>query len=160
MLLIKVYIHFVWNTKSKMSFLATKEIRKTIWNHIRESAHKKGIRVDFINGYSDHYRCLIALDQEQCIEKMIEVLKGERTFWINKKGVSIESSLSELPPIQDTVTNNELEWKDNYFSIVIGESEINGVNKYMQEYKQSKKKSNHDYDEFLIEYGFQKFKEK
>lgn len=160
MLFIKIYIHFVWNTKNKLSFLATKEIRKTIWNHIRESADKKGIRVDYINGYSDHYRCLIALDQEQSIEKMIEILKGERTFWINKKGVSTESFLSELPPIQDAAPNNKLEWQDNYFTIVIGESELSRVNNYIQKRSYNKKKSNHEYDEFLIEYGFQKFNEK
>ena len=51
MAFIKVYIHFVWNTKKKLSFLAIKEIRKTVWNHIRENGHKKGIRIDFINGY-------------------------------------------------------------------------------------------------------------
>lgn len=157
MLFLKVYIHFVWNTKGKMSFFATKEIRKTIWNHIRESAHKKGIRVDYINGYSDHYRCLIALNQEQGIPKMVEVLKGERTFWINKKGVSTESFQSELPPIQDAGTNNKLEWQDNYFTIVIGESELYKVNDYIQKHNQVKRKSNHKYDEFLFEYGFQKF---
>lgn len=72
MLFIKVYIHFVWITKIKMSFFATKEIRKTICNHIRERANKKGILVDYINGYSDHYRCLIALDQGQGMEKCLK----------------------------------------------------------------------------------------
>lgn len=154
MLFIKVYIHFVWSTKNKMSFLAAKEIRKTIWNHIRESANKKGILVDYINGYSDHYRCVIALGQEQSIENMMEILKGERSFWINKKGISTESFLSELPPILDAGTNNKFEWQDNCFAIVIGESEINGVNNYIQEHKHSKIKSNHQYNEFLIKYGF------
>lgn len=160
MLFIKVYIHFVWNTKIKMSFLATKEIRKTIWNHIRERASNIGIRVDYINGYSDHYRCLIALDQEQSIEKIMEILKGEKSFWINKKGVSNESSQSELPPILDAGTNNKLEWKEDYFTIVIGESEINNVSKYIQEQKHSKIKSNQEYDEFFIKYGFQKFNDR
>lgn len=159
MLFIKVYIHFVWNTKSKLSFLATKEIRKTIWNHIRETAYANGIRVDYINGYSDYYRCLIALDEDQSIEKMIEILKGERTFWINKNGVSTESSPSELPPLLVTEANNKLEWKEDYFTIVIGESEISKVNNYIQEHKQSQKKSNQLFDELLIAYGFQKLDE-
>jgi putative transposase len=160
MLFIKVYIHFVWKTKNKLSFLASKEIRKTIWNHIRETANKKGIRVDFINGYSDHYRCLIALDQEQSIEKMFEILKGERTFWINKKGVSTESFLLELPPIIDVGATNKSELQENYFTILIGESELSKVNNYIQEHNQDKKKSSQEYDEFLIEYGFKKFNEK
>lgn len=153
---IKVYIHFVWNTKNKLSFLATKEIRKTIWNHIRERADKKGIHVNYINGYFDHYRCLIALNQEQSIEKMFDILKGERTFWINKKGVSTESFLTELPPIIDSGANNKSEWQENYFKIVICESEMRKVNNYIQEHNHNEKKSSKEYDEFLIEYGFQK----
>lgn len=160
MLFIKIYIHFVWKTKNKLSFLATKEIRKTIWNHVRESANNKGIRVDYINGYSDHYRCLIALEKEQSIERMIEILKGERTFWINKKGVSTESFQIEMPPILDEVPKNKLEWQDNYFTIVIGKSELSKVNNYIQEHNQDKKKSSQEYNGFLIEYGFKKFNEK
>jgi len=156
MIFIKVYIDFVWKTKKKLSFLAAKEIRKTIWNHIRESANKKGIRVDYINGYSDQYRCLIALDKEQSIEKMFDILKGERTFWINKKGVSNESFQTELPPIIDSGASNISEWQENYLKIVIGESEMRKVKNYIQEHNYNEKKSSKQYDEFLVEYGFQK----
>lgn len=42
-------------------YLSSKELRLKVWNHIRESAHSKGIFVDLINGYSDHCHCLISL---------------------------------------------------------------------------------------------------
>jgi len=62
MLFIEVYVNFVWITNKRISFLAIKEIRKTIWNHIREKTHKKGIRLDFIYAYFDHYQYIIQLE--------------------------------------------------------------------------------------------------
>ena len=56
---LKVYIHCVWSTKNRIPYLHSKEIRLTVWNHIRENAREKGIFIDFINGYSDHCHCLV-----------------------------------------------------------------------------------------------------
>ncbi len=38
---IKVYIHFVWSTKNREAFLSSKEIRRKVWQHIRENAKEK-----------------------------------------------------------------------------------------------------------------------
>jgi putative transposase len=62
---IKVYIHFVWSTKNRIPFLATKELRQKVWKHIKENAKEKGIHIDFVNGYSDHCHCLVSLGQNQ-----------------------------------------------------------------------------------------------
>lgn len=156
MLFIKIHIHFVWNKKRRKSFLATKEIRKTVWNHIRETAYKNGIRIDYINGYTDYYRCLIALDQDYSLEKMMEILKGEQTFWINKKGISQDHSQNELPPIKDVETINNIDLREGCFTIIIDESEMENVNSYILEQGNNKIKSNQKYDPYIIEYGFQK----
>lgn len=156
---IKVYVHFVWAAKNKISYLAIKEVRKIIWNHIRANACKDGIRLDFINGYSDHYHCLIALEADQTIEKVMETLKGEKTFWINKKGIPTESFPAELPPILDAGTNNKLEWKENYFVISVNESVLERIGNYTQNQlnDNSKKLFEKEYREYFIQYGFQKF---
>lgn len=157
MLFIKIYVQFVWSTKNKISFLAIKEIRKIIWNHIRENAHKKGIRVDFINGYSNYYQCLIVLDVNQTIEKVIETLKGEKTFWINKKGVSTELVPAELPPIHDA-KNNSNKWQDHYFAVAISESVSDRNSHFIQnQLNDDGKKTFNNYNEYSIQYGFQKF---
>jgi REP element-mobilizing transposase RayT len=156
---IKVYIHFVWNTKTKISFLAIKQVRKIIWNHIRANAKKNGIRVDFINGYSDYYHCLIDLETDQTIEKVIGILKGEKTFWINKKGFSTESFPAELPSFLNTATTNKFEWKDDYFAIAVSESTFKRVSNYSQNQldDNEEKLFNKEYKEYVIKYGFQKF---
>lgn len=156
---IKIYIQFVWSTKNKISFLALKEVRKIIWNHIRTNADKDGIRLDFINGYSDRYHCLIALEDDQTIEKVIETLKGEKTFWIDKKGISTELLPPELPPILDVETNNKFQWKEDYFVIAVSESVFKRVSSYVQNQltDNSKKLFDKEYKEYAIKYGFQKF---
>ncbi len=40
---IKVFIHYVWTTKGRQPFLSTKDIRETVWMHIKENAKHKGI---------------------------------------------------------------------------------------------------------------------
>lgn len=56
----KVHTHFVRSTKNRYPFLNTKEIRREMWNHLKENAKEKGIFIDFVNGYSDHCHCLIS----------------------------------------------------------------------------------------------------
>jgi len=158
MIFIKVYVHFVWITNKRISFLAIKEIRKTIWNHIRKNALNEGIRLDFINGYFDHYQCTIQLETSQTIEKMIETLNGEKTFWVNNKGFSTESFPDELPPILGTGTQDILEWKDHRFTIEISEQKFKKRSDFTQNQMDAnfKKLIHHKYNEYVIQYGFKK----
>ena len=80
---IKVYIHFVWSTKNRVPHLKTPELRKQMWQHIAENARSKGIFVDFVNGYADHCHCLVSLGVDQTIQKVINLIKGESSHWIN-----------------------------------------------------------------------------
>ena len=81
---IKVYIHFVQNTKNREQFLDTPSLRKEVWKHIFVNGHEKGIAVDFVNGYSDHCHCLVSMNAEQTLAQIAQLLKGESSFWINK----------------------------------------------------------------------------
>lgn len=157
---IKIYVQFIWNPKKNISFLAIKEFRKTIWNHVRENAHKKGIHIDFINGYSNYYHCLFALEVSQTIEKVIETLKGEKTFRINKKGISTEIVSAEMPPIQDK-KNNSPKWLEHYFLVAISESDSYRERLFVQnQLDDDNKKPFNNYDEYLVQYGFRKFADK
>ena len=52
-----------------------------------ENARKKGVFVDFVNGYSQHYHCLVSLGVDQNISKIMQLIKGESSFWIDKEGL-------------------------------------------------------------------------
>jgi len=84
---IRIWIHCVWGTKNRIAFL-TKENKRTIINHIRENARTKDIYIDFINGSKEHLHCIISLNQDQNISKVMQLIKGESSFWINKNQTS------------------------------------------------------------------------
>ena len=139
---VKVYIHFVWSTKNRQPFLHSKELRFKVWNHIKENAKEKGIFIDFINGYSDHCHCLISLTVDQTIQKTMQVIKGESSFWINK----------------NKLTQSKFEWQDEYFAVAVSESMLEKVRNYIrnQEDHHKKKTFNKEYDEFIQKFEFHK----
>jgi REP element-mobilizing transposase RayT len=148
---IKVYIHFVWSTKNRIPFLDNKELRIKVWNHIKENAREKGIYIDFISGYSDHCHCLISLGSDQTIQKTIQLIKGESSFWINKQNLIDESVLNKY--------NSNFEWQDEYFAVSVSESMLNKVRNYIknQEVHHQNKSFQDECEDFLLKYNFQKF---
>jgi putative transposase len=140
---IKVYIHFVWSTKNRYPFLDTKEKREIVWRHIKENAKGKRIFIDFVNGYADHCHCLVSLGIDQTIQKVMQLIKGESSYWINKQGL----------------TNEKFEWQDEYFAVSVSESMIETVRNYIrkQEVHHGKKSFQDEYNEFIEKYGFEKF---
>ncbi|MGC9331127.1 MAG: IS200/IS605 family transposase [Bacteroidales bacterium] len=141
---IKIYIHTVWTTKSRKK-LMTKEDRQEIFDHIRENAKKKDIHIVEINGYLEHVHCIISLKQEQNISTVMNLIKGESSYWINK----------------NKLTKTKFAWQDEYFAVSIGKSQLPYVIKYLknQEKHHEKKSFNHEYDEFIEKYGFEKYED-
>ena len=135
---IKIWIHLVWATKERTPLL-TKDIRQQVFAHIRENAKTKNIHLDFVNGYIDHVHCLISLNAEQNIAKLIQLIKGESSFWINKNNLCKE----------------KFEWQDGYFAVSVSESGVNNVREYIknQEEHHQKKTFQQEYDEFMEKYG-------
>ena len=131
---IKIWVHLVWATKNRQPFL-TKNIRQQVFNHISENAKEKNIYIDFINGHVDHIHCLISLNQEQTIAKIMQLIKGESSFWINK----------------NNLCQQKFEWQDEYFAVSVGESSVDKVREYIknQEIHHQKKTFQQEYDEFM-----------
>jgi len=140
---VRIWIHLVWATKSRQPFL-TKDIRQKVFTHIKENALNKNIYVDFVNGYTDHVHCLVSLNQEQTIAKVVQLIKGESSFWINKNNLCKEN----------------FEWQDDYFAVSVSESGVNKVREYIknQEVHHGVKTFQQEYDEFIEKYGFRVMK--
>ena len=142
---IKVYIHFVWATKNRYPYLTSPELRKVMWKHIRENAKQKDIYIDFIGGYQEHCHCLVSLGDNQTMRQIMQLIKGESSYWINK-----EQLLKE-----------KFEWQDEYFAVSVSESSVDKVRDYIknQEDHHSRKTCKDEYNEFIEKYGFQRFKD-
>ena len=137
---IKIYIHLVWSTYQRLPLLNTKELRYKVWKHIKENSKEKEIFIDTINGFSDHCHCLISLSSNQNIEKVVQLLKGESSFWINK----------------NNLTEEKFAWQDEYFAVSVSESMIEKVRNYIinQEKHHLTKSFSEEYEEFISKYNF------
>lgn len=140
---IKVYIHFVWCTKNRFPFLNTLESRKLVWKHIKENASSKGIFIDYVNGYEDHCHCLISMGSNYTIEKIMLLIKGESSFWINKN--------NHLFP---NLKGKRFEWQEEYFALSVSESILSRVRNYIknQENHHKKKSFAKEYNEIVEKY--------
>jgi putative transposase len=125
---IRIWIHLVWSTKSK-ELIMPPDIRKIIFSHIKENAKKKKIKLDCINGYTEHVHCLISLGASQTISKVAQLLKGESSFWINEA----------------KITDSRFEWQDEYFAASVSESDLEKVRNYIK--NQEKRHKNLSFDE-------------
>lgn len=142
---VKVYIHFVWSTKEREPFLDSPELRKKVWQHIRENAKLKEIFIDMINGYQEHCHCLISLGPEQTMSKVMQLIKGESSFWINKYNLC----------------KQKFEWQDQYYAASVSESVVNRVRDYIKNQEEHHKKTTfqEEYDQLMEKLGFKKFKD-
>ena len=136
---IKIYIHLVWSTKNREPYLR-KKIRYDLFDHIRENAKTKNIHIDCINGYTDHVHCLVSLKPDQTIAKIMQLIKGESSFWLNR----------------EYFKKTKFEWQEEYFAVSVGESRIKRVRDYIknQEEHHKKKTFMDEYNEFIEKYNF------
>ncbi|KQT20517.1 transposase [Chryseobacterium sp. Leaf404] len=137
---IKIYIHVVFSTSNRTPFLNTKYLRVKVWRHIKENASDKGIFMDMVNGYSDHCHCLISLGSNQNIEKIVQLIKGESSHWINK----------------NNLTKEKFSWQDEYFAVSVSESKTELVRNYIknQEKHHQHKSFADEFQEFIEKYNF------
>jgi len=136
---VKIWVHAVWATKCREPLL-TKELRRQLFPHVISNAKTKNIYIDSMNGYTDHAHCLVSLNPDQSISKIIQLIKGESSFWMNK---------NKLCP-------SHSEWQDEYFAVSVSESKLNITRAYIrsQEHHHQQKTFLQEYDEFMIKYGF------
>ena len=137
---VSVYIHFVWRTKRGIPYLDTPAKRTAVWQHIRENAEKKGIYIDFVNGYSNHCHCLISLKADQTMSYVMQHIKGESSHWINHSGI----------------IDHQFKWQNDYYPVSVSNSHVDRFREYIknQENHHNKKTFDEEVDEFVARYGF------
>jgi len=136
---VKIWVHTVWGTKNREKILL-REIRKELFQHMRQNAVDKKLYIDFINGYTDHVHCLLALNADISVSKTIQLIKGESSFWAN----------------QNKIIKPKLEWANEYFAVSVSESIVDKVRTYIKNQEEHHKTVTfqEEYDEFIKKYGF------
>ena len=104
----------MWMMNKRDSYLTT-EVRQKVFGHIRDNARAKNIHIDSMNGHVDHVHCLVSLGTDQTIEKIMQLIKAESSFWINKSDLG----------------KTKFGWQDEYFAVSVSEANVPAVRKYI-----------------------------
>ena len=81
------------------------------------------------------------MNATQNIAKIMNLLKGESSFWINK----------------NKITEKYFDWQNEYFAVSLSHSHVNIVRRYIrnQEKHHLVKTFEEEYQEFIDKYGFE-----
>jgi putative transposase len=141
---VRVWIHFVWSTKNREPYLNS-DIRQEVFGHIRDNARAKNIHLDSMNGHVDHVHCLVSLGTDQTIEKIMQLIKGESSFWVNKSDLC----------------KTKFGWQDEYFAVSVSEANVPAVRKYIANQEEHHRTNSFDeeFEGFMKRAGFQRFKD-
>ena len=115
---LRVWIHLVWSTKNRENLILT-NIEEKVYNHIKENAIINDIYIDCIGGGMDHVHCLIQLRAEQTIANVVNKIKGESSFWINKSQIMVP----------------HFAWQTDYYATSVSLSNVRRVRKYIENQK-------------------------
>jgi len=120
--------------------LINKELKQILLQHIKENARLKNIFIDTLNCVQDHIHLLISLGREQTISKIVMLIKGESSNWVNK----------------NKLLKGRFEWQDEYIAVSVSESQVDKVREYIknQEEHHRIKTFEEEYNLFLKKYHF------
>ena len=135
---VKIWIHCIWSTKNREPMI-NQDLKEKIFAHIAANVEDKKIVLDTINGTMDHVHALILLKPDQTLSKVIQLIKGESSYWVNK----------------NKQTLFHFEWQDEYIALSVSESAVNIVRDYIadQEKHHRKKGFTEEYEEFMKKCG-------
>ena len=137
----RIMLHLIWGTKNRMPIIST-QLKPLLLNHIKENSVKKGIYIDSLNCVEDHIHMIVSLGAEQTVSKIIQLIKGESSFWVNK----------------EKIIKPKFEWQDEYIALSISESALDKVRLYIANQEEHHKKMTftQEYENFLSKHHFEK----
>jgi len=140
---INIYLHVIWSTKNRSKSI-TKELKPLLLEHIKSNAIRKGIFIHAVNCISDHIHFSISLGSDQSIGKIVQLIKGESSHWVN----------------ENKLARGKFEWQDDYIAVSVSKSILDKVKKYIenQEEHHRVKSYSEEVEEFRKKYGFEDLK--
>ncbi len=138
---VRILIHAVWGVKNHRPLLK-KDKKEILFAHIQENAQQKGLFILEIGGWDDHVHCLLSLNADMSLSKVIQLVKGESAFWAN----------------QEKLFSGKFEWANEYFGVSVSPSKVQEVRGYIkkQEEHHRKKTFEGEYQEFLKAVGIER----
>ena len=113
---VRVWVHLNWSTKYRERIIVPK-LREQLLPHILENARSKDIYVDTVNCVEDHIHVLVSLGASQSLSKVVQLIKGESSHWVNLSGL----------------LRGKFEWQDDYFCVSVSDSAVARVRGYIRD---------------------------
>jgi len=110
----RCWVHFIWGTLNREQLL-NKKAAARVSRYLAEYADKQGIymKINYVN--ADHVHALIDLPTSLCIEKAVQLFKGNCSHWVNSN---------------DIVTG-KFAWGRGYGAFSVSESNVSRVARYI-----------------------------
>ena len=136
----KIWLHFIWATKDRQK-LMKKELRAKLFSHIKAYAGENDIYLDSINGVADHLHCLVGLHPALAPARVVNLLIGESSNWINK----------------NNFLSMKFAWQDGYSVFSVSATQIPKVREYIRDQEQHHIRLTYqeEVERFLTGYGIQ-----
>jgi putative transposase len=100
------------------------QFREELIQHFIEYSKSKEIYLLEVNAWENHCHGLISLGRNQNIAEVVQLLKGESSFWLNRS--------KKLP--------FKFMWQDDYYAVSVSESHLNAVCNYIRNQEEHHKK--------------------
>jgi len=136
---VKNWLHCVWGTKNRVHLL-NGEVRYQVIAHIKDNCLSKGIYIDTINGATEHLHCLLSLNPDRTLADVMQQIKGESSYWINK----------------NSLISYKFRWAVEYYAASVSESHLTRVRNYIRNQERHHKVQTWvaECDEFMVTHGF------
>lgn len=122
------------------------KIQQAICDDVKNNANKQGINLDFFYGSTKQCFCLIVINNEETVQKVMNRIKRREIS--NKSSSSLLSTNSEI--------NNKIEWVIDVYAMEVTESVLDSVcNNVRNQLKINKMNAFEDNNHHLIQYHFE-----
>ena len=111
----QIYVQTVFAVKYRNAKLHP-DWRKKLYGVIGNIVNQEGCQIIAVNGVHDHIHCFFILKPDISISKVVQLIKGKSSKWINDEGL----------------THSKFAWQGGYGAFTYGQSQVNDVVKYIQ----------------------------
>jgi putative transposase len=110
----RCWIHLIWGTLDRQRLL-NRTAAPRVSRYLAEYAEKESIymKINYVN--ADHVHALIDLPTSVSIEKMVQLLKGSSSHWINS----------------NNLVTGKFAWGRGYGAFSVSESNVDQVARYI-----------------------------
>ena len=113
--LARIWLHIVFSTKERRSYLQNAEIREEMFRMLGHHAKGTGCPPARIGGWTDHVHVLCGLSRTVTVAELVEVLKRETSKWIKQRAADLGT----------------FHWQNGYGAFSVSQSIVDQVIEYI-----------------------------